>query len=113
MDPYRRTPPLSLAGSREVEEEMARPPADTPERRSLFERVRRRMLMRKAHEATELPWFLDGITVLGEEGSREVLEEIRNGSPDTPERRAMFARMERRAEIRKRLAAEEDVGKLG
>jgi hypothetical protein len=33
----RRTPPLSLEGSREVIEEMERPPADTPERRRMFE----------------------------------------------------------------------------
>jgi hypothetical protein len=37
---YRRTPPLSLEGSREVLDEMARPPKDTPERRRMFERVR-------------------------------------------------------------------------
>ena len=37
---YRRTPPLSLEGSREVYEEMANPPKDTPERRRMFERVR-------------------------------------------------------------------------
>lgn len=30
----RRTPPLSLKGSREVLEEMSKPPADTPERRA-------------------------------------------------------------------------------
>ncbi len=36
----RRTPPLSLEGSREVLEEMSRPPRDTPERRRLMERVR-------------------------------------------------------------------------
>ena len=35
-----RTPPLSIRGSREVIEEMARSPADTPERRATFERVR-------------------------------------------------------------------------
>lgn len=35
-----RTPPLSDEGSREVEEEMRRPPADTPERRRTFEGVR-------------------------------------------------------------------------
>jgi hypothetical protein len=33
----RRTPPLSIEGSREVIEEMSRPPADTPERRRTFE----------------------------------------------------------------------------
>ena len=33
----RRTPPLSVEGSREVIEEMSRPPADTPERRRTFE----------------------------------------------------------------------------
>lgn len=36
----RHTPPLSVRGSREVMEEMERPPADTPERRATFERVR-------------------------------------------------------------------------
>jgi hypothetical protein len=36
----RRTPPLSVEGSREVIEEMSRPPADTPERRATFERAR-------------------------------------------------------------------------
>ncbi|HEX5723914.1 MAG TPA: hypothetical protein VFX98_00535 [Longimicrobiaceae bacterium] len=36
----RRTPPLSDEGSREVLEEMARPPADTPERRATFARGR-------------------------------------------------------------------------
>lgn len=35
----RRTPPLSIEGSREVIEEMSRPPADTPERRRTFELV--------------------------------------------------------------------------
>jgi hypothetical protein len=33
----RPTPPLSLKGSREVLEEMSKPPADTPERRRMFE----------------------------------------------------------------------------
>jgi hypothetical protein len=33
----RRTPPLSIRGSREVIEEMSRPPADTPERRRMWE----------------------------------------------------------------------------
>ncbi len=44
------TPPLSIEGSREVEEEMARPPADTPERRATFARVReiRESLRRRA-----------------------------------------------------------------
>lgn len=36
----RRTPPLSIEGSREVIEEMSRPPADTPERRATFERAK-------------------------------------------------------------------------
>lgn len=34
------TPPLSVEASREILEEMARPPADTPERRAIFERAR-------------------------------------------------------------------------
>lgn len=37
---YRRTPPLSFEGSREVLEEMTSPPMDRPERRRMFERVR-------------------------------------------------------------------------
>lgn len=45
-----RTPPLSEEGSREVEEEMRRPPADTPERRATFALVReiRESLKRRA-----------------------------------------------------------------
>jgi hypothetical protein len=43
----RRTPPLSLEGSREVYEEMARPPEDTPERRATFELVDRMAAVRK------------------------------------------------------------------
>lgn len=36
----RRTPPLSIEGSREVLEEMSNPPADTPERRATWKRIR-------------------------------------------------------------------------
>ena len=36
----RHTPPLSVNGSREVIEEMSRPPADTPERRATWKRIR-------------------------------------------------------------------------
>ncbi|HEU4560598.1 MAG TPA: hypothetical protein VFS20_22290 [Longimicrobium sp.] len=36
----RRTPPLSIKGSREVLEEMSRPPEDTPERRATLDRAR-------------------------------------------------------------------------
>jgi hypothetical protein len=36
----RRTPPLSIEGSREVIAEMERPPADTPERRATWKRIR-------------------------------------------------------------------------
>lgn len=42
-----RTPPLSDEGSREVEEEMRRPPADTPERRRMFELMRQWAEVRK------------------------------------------------------------------
>lgn len=35
----RRTHPLSVEGSREVEEEMSRPSADTPERGAAFGRM--------------------------------------------------------------------------
>jgi hypothetical protein len=36
----RRTPPLSVEGSREVLEEMSKPPADTPERRATLDGAR-------------------------------------------------------------------------
>ncbi|HEX5868774.1 MAG TPA: hypothetical protein VFY65_00090 [Longimicrobium sp.] len=51
---YRRTPPLSLEGSREVLEEMANPPKDTPERRRMFERVRFMAALRKRMAEEEL-----------------------------------------------------------
>lgn len=47
MDPYRRTPPLSPEGSREVEEELKNGSPDTPERRAMFERMRVRAEVRK------------------------------------------------------------------
>jgi len=47
MDPYRRTPELSPEGTRELLEEMANPPADTPERRATFERMRLMAEVRK------------------------------------------------------------------
>ena len=37
---FRRTPPLSREGSREVLEEMANPPEDTPERREMQKKMR-------------------------------------------------------------------------
>lgn len=43
----RRTPPLSLKKSREVYEEMARPPENTPQRRMMFERMREMAALRK------------------------------------------------------------------
>lgn len=104
---------LSPEGSAEVLDEIRNGSPLTPERAAMFERVERRARDRREREEAELPWFLDGITVLTPEGSAEVLEEIRNGSPDTPERRAMFARMDQRAGILKRLAAENDAVKSG
>ncbi|HSU14453.1 hypothetical protein [Longimicrobium sp.] len=47
MDPYRRTPELSPEGTREILEEMANPPKDTPERRATFERGRLMAEVRK------------------------------------------------------------------
>ena len=48
------TPPLSDEGSREVEEEMNRPPADTPERRRMFELMRQiREWKKRRGEATD------------------------------------------------------------
>ncbi|HEX8245444.1 MAG TPA: hypothetical protein VF541_18175 [Longimicrobium sp.] len=49
----RRTPPLSLEGSREVHEEMARPPENTPERRATFERARAMAALRKRLNLSE------------------------------------------------------------
>jgi hypothetical protein len=55
----RRTPPLSVEGSREVIEEMKRPPPDTPGRRRMFQLMKEvrpavdRFLQRKA--AAEKP----------------------------------------------------------
>jgi hypothetical protein len=43
----RRTPPFSLEGSREVLEEMSRPPEDTPERQATLERARQMAALRK------------------------------------------------------------------
>jgi hypothetical protein len=51
MGSVERTPPLSDEGSREVEEEMSRPPADTPERRRTIEGVREILAWRKRQEA--------------------------------------------------------------
>jgi hypothetical protein len=52
MDPYRRTPELSPEGTREILEEMASPPKDTPERRATFERMR---LAAEVLERSNLP----------------------------------------------------------
>jgi hypothetical protein len=57
---YRRTPPLSLEGSREVLEEMANPPKDTPERRRMFERVRFMRALLERQGGLELPTWVVG-----------------------------------------------------
>jgi hypothetical protein len=49
-----RTPPLSDEGSREVEEEMRRPPADTPGRRRMFALLREMDEWRKRHEGADV-----------------------------------------------------------
>lgn len=49
----RRTPPFSLEGSREVLEEMSRPPEDTPERRATLERARQMAALRKRQATAE------------------------------------------------------------
>lgn len=43
----RRTPPFSPEGSREVLEEMSRPPEDTPERHATLERARQMAALRR------------------------------------------------------------------
>jgi len=45
--------PLSLEGTREVIDEMARPPEDTPARRRMVERVREMVALRERLEAEE------------------------------------------------------------
>lgn len=51
--PLQRATILSEEGSKEVLEEMARPPKDTPERRRTFERARFMAALRKRQEAEE------------------------------------------------------------
>jgi hypothetical protein len=50
---HERTPPLSPEGSREVLDEMARPPKDTPQRRRTFEGARMMAALRKRQAAVE------------------------------------------------------------
>jgi len=50
----RPTPPLSVEASVAILEEMERPPADTPERRATFERMRQMQpVVRKMLEAEQ------------------------------------------------------------
>jgi hypothetical protein len=100
MDPY-FTPPLSLEGWREIEDEIANGSPMTPERRAMFDRVQRRKDIR-AYEIEQGRHDPHEPVVLSEEGSREVLDEIENGSPDTPGRRAMFDLVQQMAGVRKR-----------
>jgi hypothetical protein len=53
--------------------------------------------------------YLTDATILSEEGSREVLEEMALPPEDTPERRRTFAGARFMAELWKRQAAAEDV----
>jgi hypothetical protein len=52
--------------------------------------------------------YLTDATILSEEGSREVLEEIARPPEDTPERRRTFAGARFMAELWKRKAAAEE-----
>lgn len=102
MDPY-YTPPLSLEGWREIEDEIANGSPMTPERRAMFDRVQRRQDMRVHGTGVEQARHHPGEPVVRSEGgSREVLEEIKNGSPDTPGRRAMFDLVRQMGGVRKR-----------
>jgi hypothetical protein len=51
----KRTPPLSLKKSREVYEEMARPPENTPQRRMVFEKMREMAALRKRLDVQDAP----------------------------------------------------------
>lgn len=118
-DPYRRTPPLSPKGVAEIIAEMESPPADTPERRATFERMRqmrgvRQVSRRGAEDGCEgqalNPYRLT--PPLTPEGAREVEEEMARPAADTPQRRATFARARAMAAVRERLAREEAAVKL-
>lgn len=94
---------LSTEGSREVIDELVHGSPLTPERRATLERMRRRDGVRPRWAEIEQGRHYPGEpVVLSEAGSREVLEEIKNGSPDTPGRRAMFELVQQMAEVRKR-----------
>jgi hypothetical protein len=95
----RRTPPLSVEGSREVIEEMKRPPPDTPGRRRMFELmdevrplVRKLMQSRLLAGGTGDEAMSRGIPRLSRKGTRELIREMESPPADTPERRAMFER---------------------
>lgn len=80
MDPYRPTI-LSPEGSTEVEEELRNGSPLTPERRAMFERMRRRAEVRKRWAEIEQGLHdPDELILLSEESSREILDEIENGS---------------------------------
>jgi hypothetical protein len=94
---------LSEEGSREVMDEIKNGSPLTPERRAMFERIRVREAVRKRQAEIEQGRHFPGEPViLSEEGSREVLDEIKNGSPLTPERRETFELMRQMAGVRKR-----------
>lgn len=106
MDPY-RPPILSPEGSAEVEEEFRSGSALTPERRAMFERMNRRAEVRKRWAEIEQGLHdPDEPILLSEEGSREVLDEIENGSPLTPARAATFERMRQMADVHERSVAD-------
>jgi hypothetical protein len=94
---------LSEEGSREVLDEIKNGSPLTPERQAMFERMRARKAVRKRQAEIAQGRHLPGEPIiLTEEGSREVLDEIRNGSPLTPERRETFELMRQMTGVRKR-----------
>ena len=95
MDPHRPTI-LTPESSAEVS-------PDTPEQRAMLKRMRREAEVRERWvEISQGLHDPDEPIILSEEGSREVIDEIVNGSPMTPERAATFERMRQMAEVHRR-----------
>lgn len=100
MDPYRAA---ALNSEAPVEGEIRSVPHLGANDETKFEGLRRNddVLARWAEIEKGLH-DPDEPVILSEEGSREVLDEIANGTPLTPERRATFERMRAMAGVRTR-----------
>lgn len=82
-------PPIILSpeGSAAVEHELKRGTPMTPERAATFERMRQMAGVRKRRLDRD---DVHSTTILSPEGSADVEEELKHGTPMTPGRRAML-----------------------